>query len=90
MNKYLEKKFDEVLTKTELEEKDKIFFKKVYKIMDVGYHDYIQPILIAIATFWIFDKVAIKFGNERAFFIMGITIILYLRTLNKSINKLIG
>lgn len=57
--------------------KDKIF---------IGY-DFIKPFLIAVAMFWIFDRIKKAVGFQDALYVCVVIIIIFLRLIYSKIGK---
>lgn len=69
--------------------KELVVLKKVRKVFTDFMDNFIKPITIGIGTFYIFNRIRTKYGVEQVYFIVAVLIIILLRNLNRSINKLI-
>lgn len=82
----MDKQWEKALTK--LNEKEQKFFRNIKKyLLDIGYNKILKPILIGIATFWIFNKLKTRLGLEDTIFIILIVIILYLRSISTKLGE---
>lgn len=72
----MEKKFDQKIST--LSEKEQKVFRTIKK-WTFGLYTTLKPFAIAIAMFWIFNRVKLAVGLQEAMFIAVVTIIIFLR-----------
>jgi len=79
----LEKQFDQKIS-TLTESEQKVF--KTIKKWTFGLYTTIKPFVIAIAMFWIFNKVKLAVGMQEAMYIVMIMILIFLRMILAKLN----
>ena len=73
-------RMDDRLEKTikDLPDNEKNVIRNIKSKMMSGY-EFIKPVLLGLALFWIFYRIRDTVGIQEAFFIEGIVIIIFLR-----------
>lgn len=63
---------------------------KLNNILTSFINNFVKPVSIAIGLFYIFNRIKLRVGYPDAFYILGVVIIIWLRSINDNLRKLFG